>query len=211
LGEFALEELAGRFTRTLRAVEDSDDAKAGAYFEVSEALPTDARYSTIVLTFSDGMERAYTITEVSAPGASAGSRIHVRERSGFAIEAWVMTFRSHPQQTLQNPKIFKPFHQTFSEDDGKTWSGLVLLEEGSVCPDLAPMSSGLLACSYGRPSGCLMFSADGGKTWNSHHVITAKTGFTYSGIVQVRPGRLFYVHEAGGLQALTIDVERLAH
>ena len=105
---------------------------------------------------------------------------------------------------------FKPFHQTFSKDDGKTWSAPVLLEEGSVCPDLVPMSNGLLACSYGRPSGCLMFSADGGKTWISHHVITDKTGFNYSAIVEVRPGRLLYVHDAGGLQALTIDVERLA-
>ncbi|HEV7405840.1 MAG TPA: sialidase family protein [Chthoniobacteraceae bacterium] len=105
---------------------------------------------------------------------------------------------------------FKGFQQTFSEDDGRTWSAPVVLEEGSVCPDLVPMSNGLLACSYGRPAGCLMFSADGGKTWISHHVITAKTGFNYSGIVEVRPGRLLYLHDAGGLQALTIDVERLA-
>jgi hypothetical protein len=104
---------------------------------------------------------------------------------------------------------FKGFHQTFSEDDGKTWSAPVVIEEGSVCPDLVPMSNGLVACSYGRPAGCLMFSADGGKTWSSHHVITAKTGFNYSGIVEIRPGRLLYLHDAGGLQALTIDVERV--
>jgi hypothetical protein len=103
---------------------------------------------------------------------------------------------------------FKPLVQTFSEDAGKTWSAPVLLEEGSVCPDLVLMSNGLLACSYGRPSGCLMFSADGGKTWSSHHVITDKTGFNYSGIVEVRPGRLLYLHDAGGLQALYVDVER---
>ena len=103
---------------------------------------------------------------------------------------------------------FKPFHQVFSDDDGKTWSAPVLTEEGSVCPDLVPMSNGLLACSYGRPASCLMFSADGGKTWSSHHVISEKTGFNYTGIVEVRPGRLLYLHDGGGLQALTIDVER---
>lgn len=105
---------------------------------------------------------------------------------------------------------FKGFQQMFSEDDGKTWSEPVVIEEGSVCPDLVPMSNGLLACSYGRPAGCLMFSADGGKSWISHHVITAKTGFNYSGIVEIRPGRLLYLHDAGGLQALTIDVARVA-
>ncbi|MDZ4851917.1 MAG: exo-alpha-sialidase, partial [Pirellulaceae bacterium] len=103
---------------------------------------------------------------------------------------------------------FRPFVQSFSEDSGKTWSSPILLEVGSVCPDLVPMSNGLLACSYGRPAGCLMFSADEGRTWTSHHVITDKTGFNYSGIVEVRPGRLLYVHDGGGLQALTIDVKR---
>lgn len=105
---------------------------------------------------------------------------------------------------------FKGFHQTFSEDDGRTWTDPVVIEEGSVCPDLVPMSNGLLACSYGRPAGCLMFSADAGKSWISHHVITAKTGFNYSAIAEIRPGRLLYLHDAGGLQALTIDVERTA-
>ncbi|MBL8828356.1 MAG: alpha/beta hydrolase fold domain-containing protein [Planctomycetaceae bacterium] len=96
----------------------------------------------------------------------------------------------------------------FSEDNGKTWSPSVLIEEGSVCPDLVMMSNGLLACSYGRPANSLMFSTDEGRTWTSHHVITDRTGFNYSGIVEVRPGRLLYVHDAGGLQALYVDVER---
>lgn len=104
---------------------------------------------------------------------------------------------------------FKPFDQTFSEDGGKTWSKPVALEEGSVCADLVMMSNGLLACSYGRPVNSLMFSADGGRTWSSHHVITDKTGFNYSGIVEVSPGRLLYVHDAGGLQGLYVDVERV--
>lgn len=105
---------------------------------------------------------------------------------------------------------FLPFVRYFSEDDGKTWSKGTPPEEGSVCPDLVPMSNGLLAASYGRPASCLMFSADGGRTWTSHHVISEKTGFNYSGIVEVRPGRLLYIHDGGGLQAMTIDVERLA-
>ena len=103
---------------------------------------------------------------------------------------------------------FKPFDQAFSEDGGKSWSTPLPLEEGSVSPDLVMMSNGLLACSYGRPSSCLMFSADGGRTWISHHVISVKTGFNYTAIAEISPGRLLYVHDGGGLQALYVDVER---
>jgi acetyl esterase len=104
---------------------------------------------------------------------------------------------------------FKPFDQTFSRDGGKTWSKPKPLEVGSVCADIVKLSNGLLACSYGRPAGCLMFSDDAGRTWSSHHVITDKTGFNYSGIVEVSPNRLLYVHDAGGLQALYVDVEKV--
>jgi hypothetical protein len=55
--------------------------------------------------------------------------------------------------------------QMFSHDAGKTWTKPVELEVGRVLPDLVLMSNGVLACSYGRPASCLMFSLDGGKTW----------------------------------------------
>lgn len=114
----------------------------------------------------------------------------------------------HSMTAVLRTGPFRPFVQTFSEDDGATWSAPVVLEEGSVCPDLVPMSNGLLACSYGRPASCLMFSADGGHTWSSHFAISDKPGFNYSGIVEVQPGRLLYMHDGGGLQAMYIDVER---
>ncbi|MCB1077639.1 MAG: exo-alpha-sialidase, partial [Verrucomicrobiae bacterium] len=59
--------------------------------------------------------------------------------------------------------------QVFSHDGGKTWSEPVELEVGKVLPDLVLMSNGVLACSYGRPASCLMFSLDGGRNWISHH------------------------------------------
>jgi hypothetical protein len=55
--------------------------------------------------------------------------------------------------------------QMFSHDAGKTWTKPVELEVGRVLPDLVLMSNGVLACSYGRPASCLMFSLDGGQTW----------------------------------------------
>ena len=97
--------------------------------------------------------------------------------------------------------------QMFSHDSGKTWSKPVDLEVGKVLPDLVLMSNGVLACSYGRPASCLMFSLDGGKTWPSHHVISDKTGFNYTSIREISPGRLLYLHDAPKMSGFTIDVE----
>jgi photosystem II stability/assembly factor-like uncharacterized protein len=98
--------------------------------------------------------------------------------------------------------------QTFSHDGGKTWGAPVALEVGKVCPDLVLMSNGVLACSYGRPASCVMFSVDGGKTWPSHYVISDRVNFNYTSIREISPGRLLYVHDAPKMNAVYIDVER---
>ena len=98
--------------------------------------------------------------------------------------------------------------QMFSHDAGKTWSEPVKLEVGKVLPDLFLMSNGVLACSYGRPASCLMFSLDGGKTWPSHHVISDKVGFNYTSIREIAPGRLLYIHDAPKLNAQIVEVKR---
>jgi len=99
--------------------------------------------------------------------------------------------------------------QMFSHDAGKTWTEPVSLEVGKVLPDLVLMSNGVLACSYGRPASCLMFSLDGGKTWPSHHVISDRVGFNYTSIREISPGRLLYIHDAPTLRALYVEVERI--
>ena len=96
--------------------------------------------------------------------------------------------------------------QVFSNDAGKSWSKPIYLEEGKVLPDLVLMSNGVLACSYGRPASCLMFSADGGKTWPVHRVISDRVGFNYTSIREISPGRLLYVHDAPKLNAVYVDV-----
>ncbi|TDU80720.1 BNR repeat protein [Prosthecobacter fusiformis] len=97
--------------------------------------------------------------------------------------------------------------QMFSRDAGKTWSKPIAMEEGKVLPDLVLMSNGVLACSYGRPASCIMFSLDGGKTWPSHHVVSDRVSFNYTSIREISPGRLLYVHDAPRMNALYIDVE----
>lgn len=97
--------------------------------------------------------------------------------------------------------------QMFSHDGGKTWSEPVELEVGRVLPDLCLMSNGVLACSYGRPASCLMFSCDNGRTWPWHQVISEKVGFNYTSIREISPGKLLYIHDAPKMTGLTIDVE----
>ncbi|MDB6138789.1 MAG: exo-alpha-sialidase, partial [Verrucomicrobiaceae bacterium] len=98
--------------------------------------------------------------------------------------------------------------EVFSHDGGKTWSEPAKLEVGKVAPDLMLTSNGVLACSYGRPASCLMFSLDGGKTWPSHHVISDRVAFNYTSICEISPGRLLYVHDAPKLNAVIVDVEK---
>jgi hypothetical protein len=98
--------------------------------------------------------------------------------------------------------------QVFSHDGGKTWDKPIPLEVGKVAPDLVLMSNGVLACSYGRPASCVMFSIDGGRTWPSHHIVSARVGFNYTSIREVSPGRLLFTHDAPKLSGVYIDVER---
>ncbi len=62
--------------------------------------------------------------------------------------------RITPQEwtALLRQDSWAPLHQVWSHDGGKTWSQPVVLEEGSVDPDVLVMSNGVLACSYGRPN-----------------------------------------------------------
>ncbi len=99
--------------------------------------------------------------------------------------------------------------QTFSHDGGATWDKPIALEVGRVAPDLVLMSNGVLACSYGRPASCIMFSIDGGKTWCTHRVVSDLVGFNYCSIREISPGRLLLVHDAPKMNAVYIDVQRL--
>ncbi|MFO1486717.1 MAG: sialidase family protein [Verrucomicrobiaceae bacterium] len=99
--------------------------------------------------------------------------------------------------------------QMFSHDAGKTWTPAVEMEEGRVLPDLVMMSNGVLACSYGRPASCLMFSLDKGKTWTSHHVISDRVRFNYTSIREISPGRLLYIHDAPKMTCVYVDVEMM--
>jgi hypothetical protein len=101
------------------------------------------------------------------------------------------------------------FKQMFSHDAGRTWTKPVQMEEGHVMPDLLLMSNGVLACSYGQPASCLMFSLDQGKTWTAHQVISDQVRYNYTSIREISPGRLLYIHDAPKMTCVYVDVERV--
>ena len=103
-----------------------------------------------------------------------------------------------------------PFQQVVSRDGGRTWGAPRILQAGSVDADLILMSNGVLACAYGRPGCNLMFSTDGGETWDTYRAVSDRMGYNYVAIREVSPGRLLYVHDAPPLTALYVDVERVA-
>jgi len=152
----------------------------------------------------------------------AGSRLAVLLKSNDAGLTWtyfstigprpepaVVRFSPTEMMALLRVNGWMPLQQIWSSDAGRTWTEPRLLEEGSVDPDLVFMSHGVLACSYGRPGSNLMFSLDRGQTWTHHQVISEVRGYNYTAIAEIHPGRLLYLHDGGGLQALYVDVEKL--
>lgn len=67
---------------------------------------------------------------------------------------------------------FVPFGQSFSEDDGKTWSKPVNIPPHSVEPSLAVMPGGTLALSCGRPGISVWFDQTGkGADWQAVDIL----------------------------------------
>jgi hypothetical protein len=102
-------------------------------------------------------------------------------------------------------------YQTWSADDGKTWTTPVSSEAKGVDPHLRMLSNGMLACSYGRPGPVtVMFSLDGtGRVWSNHTTIFEGSGqpagkgdqssrrrsTCYSDVIEVAPNRLLVVYD----------------
>lgn len=159
--------------------------------QTSAGRKTTERFSHLLRSMDEGKTWSHFST-IGPGGEPAVARLSATEQTAV--------IRSDRDSCLK---------QMFSHDAGRSWTAPVKLEVGKVLPDLVPMSNGVLACSYGRPASCLMFSVDGGQTWPSHHVISDKVGFNYTSIREISPGRLLYVHDAPKMTALTVDVERL--
>jgi hypothetical protein len=95
--------------------------------------------------------------------------------------------------------------QSFSDDNGNTWTVPASAGVEGVAPDMHLLSNGVLACSYGRPGVNIMFSTDGtGNHWSNHTKIfsgvtavssTADKSTCYTSFAEVSPGRLLLIFD----------------
>jgi hypothetical protein len=87
--------------------------------------------------------------------------------------------------------------ETWSVDDGKTWTAPVSSGFRGVAPHLRLMSDGLLACTYGRPGPVtIMFSSDEGKKWTNVTPIFDGMSSRYTDLIEVEPGKLLVVYDS---------------
>lgn len=93
--------------------------------------------------------------------------------------------------------------ETWSSDDGKTWTPPIPTPFRGVCPRLRRLSNGMLALITGRPDPtALRFSRDG-KEWTSTTIIAENQPYRlaggtthYADFIEVAPGKLFVVYDS---------------
>lgn len=114
-----------------------------------------------------------------------------------------------------------PIYETFSDDDGMTWSEPCQTEALGVDPCLLELSDGTLACSWGTrlhdvsgfinnecvdqsPTYKVMFSRDGGTSWTNPVEVPLKSPATgmdcntgYSALAELEPGKVLLVYDLG--------------
>jgi hypothetical protein len=88
--------------------------------------------------------------------------------------------------------------ESWSSDDGRTWSAPVPSGFKGVAPHVRLLADGILVCTTGRPGPVtLRFSLDGdGSRWTQATEVFRGSSSCYSDLVEVEPGRLFVVYDS---------------
>ena len=88
--------------------------------------------------------------------------------------------------------------QSWSSDDGKTWTQPVSTGLKGVAPHLRRLSNGILACTTGRPGPVtVLFNVDGrGGSWSRATEVFRGRSTCYSDVVEVGPGKLLVVYDS---------------
>jgi hypothetical protein len=91
-----------------------------------------------------------------------------------------------------------PMGQSWSSDDGKTWTQPVSIGFKGVAPHLRRLSNGTLVCSTGRPGPVtISFNVDGrGGSWEHATEVFRGKSTCYSDVIEVEPGRLLVVYDS---------------
>ncbi|MES2391609.1 MAG: sialidase family protein [Acidobacteriota bacterium] len=86
----------------------------------------------------------------------------------------------------------------YSSDEGRTWTPPQLIVYKGVEPRVRLLSSGILACSTGRPGPVtMMFSLDGiGKDWSNQTPIFHDMSTRYTEFIEIAPNKLFLVYDS---------------
>ena len=94
-----------------------------------------------------------------------------------------------------------PLYQTYSDDEGNTWSKARALNLVGVDPDLIEMRNGVLVCSFGHKPDCnddgnfLAFSFDQGGNWSQVARLSSEITGAYTTVREISPGTLFVVYD----------------
>ena len=82
----------------------------------------------------------------------------------------------------------QPMYQSFSSDDGATWTPIELFVGYGVDPALCVLDNDVVVCTYGRPGVKVAFSENNGQNWKNvttllmgHEEIDGTTGNAVSG------------------------------
>lgn len=88
--------------------------------------------------------------------------------------------------------------ETWSSDDGKSWTPPIAAPFKGVAPRVRRLSNGMLALTTGRPDPVeVMFSVDGkGKEWTSPTTIFDGKSTHYTDFIEVEPGKLLVVYDS---------------
>ena len=149
----------------------------------------DKRYRSILVRSTDGGQNwRYYATMAHDPEADGEG----------LCEPCVIELANGDLFCVMRVKSSTPMYSVRSGDGGLTWTAPTRLPRytASVFPDVALMSNGVLACSFGRPGCHIMFSVDGDcERWTSRTTVFDGPSTCYTAVREVAPGRLLYVYD----------------
>ncbi|MEN9574818.1 MAG: hypothetical protein RL514_2673 [Verrucomicrobiota bacterium] len=124
----------------------------------------DKRYSLVFAESADGLKWSIRSVVSGADCALAGEE--------GPCESAICRLKDGRLMCVFRLASFVPLGQSFSDDDGKTWSKPVNIAPNSVEPSLAVMPGGTLALSCGRPGISVWFDAAGkGGDWQAVDIL----------------------------------------
>ena len=88
--------------------------------------------------------------------------------------------------------------QSWSADDGKTWTQPIPTSFKGVAPHLRRLTNGSLACTTGRPGPVTIYFNEEGRGENWSHATEVFKGKStcYSDVIEVKPGELLVVYDS---------------